>query len=260
MKKYEFILIEKVKDIVWIILNRPDKGNALNIVMIRELIHSINVANGDISCRFIIISSKNKSFCSGADLKWMAEAAKLTVDQNLSECLDMAELYNTIYNSKNIVITLISGACIGGGIGIAAASDFCISADTSYFQFSEVKIGLIPATISPYVIQRIGNQKTKRLMLTGETINAQQALDIGLVDILSDPLNTEKSLESLLNNLRLGGKEAQYKIKELVNQIGPLNINSELKKFTSEFIAAARVSEEGQKGLKTFLEKRNRSR
>jgi methylglutaconyl-CoA hydratase len=257
MKKYTSILFETENDIVRIFLNRPERSNALNMIMIRELTELINSLNTNIHCRFIIISSKGNSFCSGADLKWMNDASKLTSSQNLSECLEMAHLYETIYNSRNITITLVSGTCIGGGIGLAAASDFCLASENASFQFGEVKIGLVPATISPFVVQRSGYQNTKILMLTGMRFNAQYASEVGLVDKVMDQNNEYEEIESLLEKLRSGGKEAIINSKKLLNRLGSVNIDVQLQHLTAEIIAAARVSDEGKEGIQAFLEKRN---
>jgi methylglutaconyl-CoA hydratase len=257
MKKYNTILLVYENDIVWLYLNRPEKSNAFNIEMIRELNEAITSTNEDDTLRFLIISSKGGSFSSGADLNWMMGAPLLSKEQNYLECLEMAELFYLLYTSKKITITLVSGSCIGGGIGLAAASDFCIAADTSYFKFGEVKLGLVPSVISPYVIQRMGYQKSKKFMLSGEKFNSQQALEMGLIDSLTGPQHLKESITPLIGNLKQGGKQALQSIKGLLNHLKPIQIDAQLKKHTAEIIAEARVSVEGKEGIQAFLEKRN---
>jgi methylglutaconyl-CoA hydratase len=254
--KYNTISVSLENEIARVYLNRPEKSNALNIEVIRELNDAFTQIDKDSSVRFIIISSESSNFCSGADLKWMLGAKELTKEQNYQECMEMAGLYSTIYNSQKIILASVAGACIGGGIGLVAASDFCIASDNSYFQFGEVKLGLIPATISPYVIQRIGYQNTKKLMLTGELYLAEQALEMGLIDYIAAPLQLNRTVDHLIANLRQAGRESISKTKALLNHLGPIQIDAQLKQLTAEMIASARVSDEGMKGIEAFLDKR----
>ena len=233
MDEFQYIKSEITEDVVHLYLNRPEKGNAINLGIVRELIKALKMHEDNKSIRFIVIKGAGKNFCSGADLDWMVKAIGLDYDENFNEGYQLAELFYTIFRSHKIIISAVHGACIGGGTGIAAASDFVIVSADAWFSFSEVKLGLVPATISPYIIYRSGLHHAKRLMLTGEKISAEDALQYNLADEVCSFEKLEDSLKALLHRLREGGRVAQYTIKHLI-----------------------RISEEGQEGVKAFLEKR----
>jgi methylglutaconyl-CoA hydratase len=257
MQTYKTISISVEKDTASILLNRPKKGNAINSSMISELSDVIYSVNNNQSIRFIIISSVGEVFCAGADLNWMAQASSLDSGQNSLECLQFAELFYKIFISNKIVLSLVKGACIGGGLGLAVACDICLATKNSFFSFSEVSLGLVPAIISPYVIRRIGNQTAKRFMLAGEKINSEQALKVGLIDELTENHNIDKVVDNLISKLRKGGRVAQQKIKSLTNSSAADNINEKTMKSTAEIIANVRVSVEGVEGIRAFIEKRD---
>lgn len=257
MNEFQHIKTEVRGDIVYISLNCPEKGNAINMDATRELIRAFNNYETEKSIRFVVLKGEGKNFCTGADLNWMAKSVDLDYEENFNESYILADLFYIIYKSKKIVISAVQGACIGGGVGLAAVSDFVLVSAEAWFAFSEVKLGLVPATISPYIVYRMGLHHAKRLMLTGEKISAEAALRYNLADELCPSGKLNELLNDLLQRLHEGGKSAQQTIKNLVREIIPLSLIDQIKRKTSGIIAESRVSEEGQEGIKAFLEKRN---
>lgn len=257
MKDNRSIIQEKRGNLCKIWLNRPEKGNALNIVLIRELNKVVQETNEDEHIQFVIIGGKGENFCSGADLHWMKQSGELDYEDNLKESLELAELYHQVYYSDKIFIARITGACYGGGIGLAAVCDFVVSSDDSKFAFSEVKLGLVPATIAPYVIHRVGGHKARQLMLTGEAISASQMNELGIVDVVTNSLEIDEELEKLIKVLGTGGKRARQSIKRLISDLENITDWRDVKHYTAEILARARSSSEGKEGILAFLEKRN---
>lgn len=252
----EYINYSKDKDLAKIWLNRPEKGNAIDIKLIRELTTIINEINNEDDIRFVVIGGKGKNFCSGADLNWMKQAGELDYEENLKESLELADLYHQVFYSSKLFIARISGACFGGGIGLAAACDFVIATNDSYFAFSEVRLGLVPATIAPYIINRTGPNKAKMFMLTGEKLSAAEMAEIGLVDLVSKQNSIDKELNDFVGKLRLGGRKAQQSIKRFVADLDNITDWRDVKNYTAEILARARSSTEGKEGITAYLEKR----
>ena len=238
-------------------LNRPEKNNALNNKMIREITHAVDAHNSSPEVRFIIIRANGPVFCAGADLNWMISANKLSYKENYKESLLLAELFYKIYTSKKIVLTVVNGAAYGGGIGILAASDFAFTSDTTTFSFSEVKLGLVPATILPYVMRRMKENHCKELMITGKKFNGNEAMKIGLVSFSYHTLSEMNTyFNDFLAKLEPGPPKAQHNIKHLIQYVSDKEINKNLVIETAEFIANARLSDEAREGMNAFLEKR----
>jgi len=228
----------------------------MNIPMIKELNEIIREINEDVGIHFIIIQGMGQNFCSGADINWMKEAGELGFEDNLKDSLELAELFHQLFYSNKILLTGIRGACYGGGIGLAAVSDFVIASSESSFAFSEVKLGLVPATIAPYVVHRTGRHKAKQVMLSGEKLTPPDMLNLGLIDKISDPEQIDTEIALLIENLRLGGKRAQQTIKQLISDLGNITDWRDVKNYTAEILARARSSAEGKEGVRAFLEKR----
>jgi methylglutaconyl-CoA hydratase len=257
MNDNQLIIQETSNDLCNIWLNRPEKGNAINISLIRELNRILQETNESNQIQFVIIGGSGKNFCSGADLQWMKQAGELNYEDNLKESLELAELYHQIFYSSKIFICRITGACFGGGIGLAAVCDFVLASDDSTYAFSEVKLGLVPATIAPYVIHRTGRHKAKQVMLTGENLSAKEMSDLGIVDFVIENNNIDEELDKLITNLRLGGRKAQQNIKRLISDLENITDWRDVKHYTAELLARARSSTEGKEGILAFLEKRN---
>jgi methylglutaconyl-CoA hydratase len=256
MSKNQLILSEKYDDLCKIWLNRPEMGNAMNIPMIKELNEVIREINEDVHIRYIVILGMGKNFCSGADINWMKEAGELGFEDNLKDSLELAELFHQLFYSNKILLTAIQGACYGGGIGLAAVCDFVIASSKSSFAFSEVILGLVPATIAPYVIHRTGRHRAKQVMLTGEKLTPSEMLNLGLIDLIADPDKLDYEIELLIAKLKVGGKRAQQTIKQLISDMGNITDWRDVKHYTAEILARARSSAEGKEGVRAFLEKR----
>ncbi|MCK4336801.1 MAG: enoyl-CoA hydratase/isomerase family protein, partial [Candidatus Aminicenantes bacterium] len=224
-------------------------------VMINELNTVFDLAKDDPDIRVVVLTGKGKSFCAGADLNWMKEIVKYSFEQNLEESMNIAELMHKIYALPKPTIAMVNGAAIGGGTGFVSASDIAIASDNAKFGLSEVKIGLVPAAISPYVVRKIGESKAREYFLTGKRISAQKAKDIGLVNDTIPFTELGGRIDALIEQLVTSGPEAIACCKELLIKV-PRMQTSEVKEFTARMIANLRVSEEGQEGMAAFLEKR----
>jgi methylglutaconyl-CoA hydratase len=257
MKSEKLIIKEKegVRCNIW--LNRTEKGNAFDINLIRELNALVQEMETDDDIQFVVIGGKGKNFCSGADLQWMKNAAELSYEDNLKESLELAELFHQIYYSGKIYLARIFGACYGGGIGLAAACDFVLASEESKFAFSEVRLGLVPATIAPYVVHRSGGHKARQLMLTGETLSAIAIEEFGIVDYICTSEALDTDVQNLIDTLSLGGKRARQSIKQLISDLENITDWRDVKNYTAELLARARSSSEGKEGIQAFLEKRN---
>ena len=238
-------------------LNRPDKHNAFNQKMIADIIQKlIFFQNQPIRC--LIINANGMHFSSGADLHWMKSIAAKHIDENLEDATKLAKMLSMIHHFKKPTIALVQGYALGGGAGIVAACDIVIASELAQFGFTETKVGLIPATISPYVINAIGAKWAKYYFLTAQLFNAQSALQIGLCHELVPPqklldINTLSTIQQLIKN----GPLAIMHAKEVIHTIGGKNLNDpSLISITANMIAQLRVSQEGQEGISAFLEKR----
>jgi methylglutaconyl-CoA hydratase len=257
MNERTFRTIELARDgpvgRIW--LARPDVRNAFNAVMIGELRQAVRALDGDAAVRVIVLSGRGTAFCAGADLAWMREVVRFSHEQNLQESLDLAECLHDLYAVPKPTIARVNGPAIGGGTGFLSACDIAVASTDARFGLSEVKIGLVPAVISPYVVRRIGESRARRYFLTGERIDARRALEIGLVDIAVDPGDLDRKVEELVSSLVSSGPEALAKAKELLMRVPGMSF-AEAKRYTAEMIAGLRVSAEAQEGMAAFLEKR----
>lgn len=255
MGNYNTIKIKINNNVAEITLNRPDVHNAFNNELIGEFLTLLNELEGQEGLRVIIITGEGKSFCAGADINWMREVINYSFSENLRESNRLAELLHKLYNFPIPTIARVNGAAIGGGCGFVSACDIAIAWDDATFSLSEVKIGLIPACICPFVINRLGESKTREMFLTGKRIHGKEAERIGLVNY-SVPLATlDEKVSEYVNLILSGGKDAQKKCKELIKTIKHLD-EKKIPSYTAEMIANLRISKEGQEGMRAFLEKR----
>jgi len=234
---------------------RPEIHNAFNGTVITEMSHLFTELAKDDDLRVILLTGEGKSFCAGADLNWMREVITQSFEQNLSESNALAELFHQIYTFKRPVVGRINGAAIGGGTGFVAVCDIAIAARSAKFSFSEVKIGVVPACIGPYVIRKMGEGKARELFITGERMSAERAFEVGLVNKVVDDDRLDAEVENLIQSILSSGPEAVAMAKKLVSEV-PLMSPSQFKPFTAEMIAKLRVSAEGQEGMDAFLNKR----
>jgi methylglutaconyl-CoA hydratase len=256
MSKYSTIEFEKTADLGIIWLNRPDIHNAFNEVMIQEVIDCVEEVNEKEDIRIMILRGRGKSFCAGADLNWMRGVAQYTFEQNFKESLNLSKCFFTIYTCKKPTIAVVHGAAIGGANGLLAACDMAIADDNTTFSLSEVKIGVVPACISPYVTKRVGEYGSRELMLTGRRIKGKEAEHHRLVNKSLPAEELEGYLQSLIDLLRTSGPKAMSHCKNLIFNISNKETLEEALTSTARMIAEIRASEEGQEGMAAFLEKR----
>jgi len=254
-KDYQTILFVPEEGVVRLFFNRPGVHNAFNSTMIGELDDAVEKIKADDSIRVVVFSGKGKSFCAGADINWMREIIHYSYEQNLEESLQLAELLHKIFILPKPTVAMVNGTAIGGGNGFLSACDIAIASSEAKFGLSEVKIGLVPAAISPYVIRKIGESKAREYFLTGRRMSAQKALEIGLLNEVVAPGELENTVEDIIKLLLTSGPEALASCKELITKVPHMSFE-EAKEFTARMIANLRVSDEGQEGMAAYLEKR----
>jgi methylglutaconyl-CoA hydratase len=253
--KYETIEIKKEKNITKIFLNRPEVHNAMNENLMKELTTCFKELSKDESTRIIILTGRGKSFCAGADLNWMKSMAKYSKDENIKDSRLLLNLYEAIYNCPKPVIGRVNGHAFGGGIGLFAVCDIIIAIPECKFAFSEVKLGIIPAVISTYIVRKIGLSNMKRLFITGERFNSEYAKELGLIDYIVPQEKLDEKIKNYVELLQSSGPNAIVEVKKLIDSCEKMN-REKYKEYTVEKISELRVSQEGQEGIKAFLEKR----
>lgn len=248
------------KDIVALItLNRPKLRNAFNELLIQELTYAAKELSEDPIVRVIVLTGSDNSFCAGADINWMQKMVSYSADENKEDSFKMAEMFQSIAGSPKPWIAKVNGHAIGGGAGLVAACDLAVGIDNTKFGFTEVRLGILPAVISPYVIQKIGINNARRYFLTGEVFDSKKALSIGLLDeAANDSTELEEKVNQLAKSLLQGSPNAMTGIKKLISVVPGLS-SGEAIHYTAELIANQRVSAEGQEGLRAFLNKQTPS-
>lgn len=240
-------------------LNRPDVRNAFNSGTIAELALAFDELGQDEDIRAIVLAANGPAFCAGADLHWMKEMADYSDAENLADATRLADMLRTIYLCPKPVVAKIQGDCYAGGMGLVAACDIAVAADTVHFCLSEAKLGLIPATIAPYVIKAMGENAARRYALTAERISALEAHRIGFVHQLATADALEASVGAIVKALVSNSPHAVQQAKVLVRDIAGQPIDQALIADTAARIAAIRASLEGREGVASFLEKRKPS-
>jgi methylglutaconyl-CoA hydratase len=254
-RTYETIRVERSAKVGRIWLDRPEVHNAFDSRMVGELRAALRSLAADDAVRVVVLSGTGKSFCAGADLNWMREIIRFSYDQNLAESLELAEWLHELSALPKPTVARVNGAAIGGGAGFLSACDIVIASTDARFGLSEVKIGLVPACIAPYVLRRTGEGRARQYFLTGERFDARRALEIGLVNIAVEPAELDRKVEEVVFSLVSSGPEALAKAKELLARVPGMGI-AEAKRYTAEMIAGLRTSAEGQEGMSAFIEKR----
>ncbi|KEF32836.1 Methylglutaconyl-CoA hydratase [Marinobacter nitratireducens] len=240
-----------------VVLNRPDKRNAFDDVIIQQLIQALNGVESDSETKVVILRSEGKHFSAGADLGWMRRMADNTRQENLDDSRELARLMNVLNHLSKPVIGLVQGAAFGGAVGLAACCDIVLATEKASFCLSEVKLGLIPAVISPYVVRAIGERQARRYFISAEIFTAAQAQDYGLVHLVCDDVEAmEQRCNELLKQLANNGPEAMKAAKDLVFAVSHKDISAGVIDDTAHRIADIRVGAEGQEGLSAFLNKR----
>jgi len=252
---YNTILLEFENQVAKVFLNRPEIHNALNDELINELYDVFEYLNTLKDLRVIILSGKGKSFCAGADLNWMKSVINYTYEQNYQESLKLAKLMYLIFTHSKPVIARVNGSAIGGGVGLMSVCDILIANENAEFGLSEVRLGLVPAAISPFVISRIGKARARELFITGERITAKRAEEINLINYAVPIDKLDEVINHKVDNILQNGPEAVKTVKEMIFYVSQ-NKFPELQEYTAKLIANLRISDEGQEGMNAFLEKR----
>jgi len=250
--------VTTIGKVVTVAINRPDVHNAFDDALVADLTEALVKLERDANVRVVILTGTGSSFSAGADLNWMRGMAKASESDNRVDAERLAALLHKLNTFPKPTIARVNGAAYGGGVGLIACCDIAIAADTAKFGLTEVKLGLIPAVISPYVIAAIGARHARRLFVTGEVFEAGEALRIGLVHHVVAQTKLDDSTDHILSWLAKGGPVAQHEAKQLVLRLGgtanPDTLIADRK--LSALIARLRVSPEGQEGLSAFLDKR----
>ena len=240
-------------------LNRPDKNNAFNAEMIRELLLAFDEIEAHPQLRFLLLRGRGKHFSAGADLAWMQESAKLDYNANLNDARELAQVMASLYQLKLPTLAVVQGAAFGGALGLISCCDMAIGAEDSLFSLSEVRIGILPAVISPYVVKAIGERATRRFALTAERFDGREAQRLGLLAASYPADELEQALTEWTDNLLQNGPAAMRATKALLQEVRHGELTPALRRYTEAAIARVRVSPEGQEGLTAFFDKRKPS-
>ncbi len=250
-------LIDDPRGFATLWLNRPDKNNAFNAQMIRELILALDEVQSQPALRFLLVRGRGKHFSAGADLAWMQQAAELDYNTNLDDARELAELMYNLAKLKIPTLAVVQGAAFGGALGLISCCDMAIAADDAQFCLSEVRIGLAPAVISPFVVQAIGERAARRYALTAERFSAQRAQQIGLIAEHYPLTALDEQAALWVDNLLLNSPQAMRASKDLLREVGSGELTPALRRYCESAIARIRTSAEGQEGLRAFLNKRS---
>jgi methylglutaconyl-CoA hydratase len=238
-------------------MNRPELHNAFDELLIAELTAACIALDADPDIRAVVLAGRGKSFSAGADLNWMKRAANNGVDDNLNDARALAKMLRTLAEMKKPTIARVQGAALGGGMGLAAACDIAVASSKALFATSEVKFGIIPSAISPYVLRAIGARQATRYFQSAERIDAGRAREIGLVHETVEPEQLDGKVQEIVGALLQGGPLAQAAAKDLIRAVNGQLINETLVEETAHRIAHLRATPEAREGIAAFLDKRS---
>jgi len=247
--------LERRGPVARVVLNRPDLHNAFDDGLVRDLAGAAGDLAADSEVRVVLLAGEGKSFCAGADLNWMKRMVDYGRDENVRDSVALAEMFEAWDALPRPVVGRIHGAAIGGGTGLVAVCDVAVASTEAVFGFSEVRLGILPAVISPFVLARIGPAAARDLFLTGDRFDARRAREIGLVQRVADPGALDAEVERVVTSLLQGGPQAQARIKRLVGEVAG-RAPADVRALTAGTIADARAGAEGQEGMRAFLERR----
>lgn len=248
------VKLERTQDVARIWIDRPDVHNAFDDEVIAELLAAVQEANASARVRTIVVGGKGRSFSAGGDLNWMKRAATWTAEQNDADAQRLALMLRSLADSPKATVARVHGAAMGGGLGLVAACDIAVATTRARFGLSEVKLGLIPAVISPHVIQKIGPGRARELFVTGKQFDAERAERIGLVSrVVADDEALDLAVEEVIGEIRTSGPEAVAAAKELVRVV-PTLPPGEVDAWTAKQIAARRATAEAKEGIGAFLD------
>jgi len=250
------LLVDKKDGVARVTLNRPEVRNAFDDALISRLTEVFLDIEKDKGIRVLVLAGNGPAFCAGADLNWMKRMAGYGYKENLADARALADMLATLDRLPKPTIARVHGPAFAGGTGLVAACDISVGTPEAKFCFSEAKLGLSPATISPHVIRAIGERAARRYFLTAEVFDAHEAERIGLLSLVVEKDSLDKSVDDLLAHLLAGGPEAMKQIKDLIRTVSSRSVDDALVAETAKRIAEIRVSPEGKEGIASFLEKR----
>lgn len=252
----QYLQVSTIDRIATITLNRPEKRNAMHAGLLKELLQTLIAYAEQKHVHVLLINGNGDHFCAGADIAWMQKVSSLSYSENYDDAQLLADVMYRLYTFPKPTIVLAQGAVMGGGLGLIAACDIAFASHTAFFAFSEIKIGLTPATISPYVIAAIGERAAHYYFLTGDKFDAEQAHRLRLIHQITAPQALMSSGVALARQLANYSPSAQTAMKQLIRNVAKEKITSELSQKTAEHLAQIRSSPDAKEGLAAFLEKR----
>jgi methylglutaconyl-CoA hydratase len=255
---YHHLTVERRGIAAWVTLNRPEVHNAFNEALIAELNDAFTRLSAADDIRAVVLQGAGRSFCAGADLNWMRASLDFTHEQNVADALRMADMFRTIDTCRHPVIGRIHGAALGGGAGLTAVCDIAIASEDCRFGFTEARLGIAPAVISPFATRKIGQSHARALFTTAERFDADRALAIGLVHQVAPLPELDDAVQATLRSIGLSGPAGVRAAKRMAMTVLSMP-DAEARDLTAQTIAGLRVSEEGQEGIRAFLEKRTAS-
>ena len=253
----DLVQIDSTTDgVVFVTINRPAKKNAFDAATIAALHEAFETLQGADKVRVVFLRGAGGTFSAGGDLGWMRDAVDWSESDNRDDALGLARMLKALYDIPALTVALVEGSAMGGGAGLVAACDMAVAVEGTRFAFSEVKLGLIPATIAPYVIEAIGARRARQLFLTANIFDADYAAHAGLIDMVLPEGSMDEFISMLTDSLSVNAPGAMGDAKRLVHDVAGRKIDHGLMEETAKRIARARVSEEGQEGVRAFLDKR----
>ena len=254
---YETLEIERNDRFATVWMNRPGVHNAFNERVIADLTGAFRALDEDDDVRVVVLAGRGKSFSAGADLNWMKAAGAASLAENVADARRLAVMLRTLAEMKKPTVARVHGAALGGGMGLACACDICIVSERAVFATSEVRFGIIPSAISPYVIRAIGERHSYRYFLSAERISAARAVEIGLAHEVAAEDRLDALMTEIIEALLQGGPNAQAAAKELIRSVANHALNDEVVEDTVHRIATLRAAPEAREGLDAFLSKRS---
>jgi methylglutaconyl-CoA hydratase len=252
----DFLQIERRGAVAWLWLNRPELRNALNDLVLHSISNSLKELEKDPSCRVVVLAGRGQAFCAGGDLSRMQQAAKMTRATSKAEAGRFAKLLYRMHTYPKPLIARVHGAAFAGGMGLVAACDLVVASEEAEFCLPEVRIGLVPAMISPYIVRAVGEQQARRYVLTGERLAAREAQRIGLVHECVAAAELDARVEKFAAQLAQAGPQALARAKKLLARVAQAAITPKLSAATAAVLADVRAGEEAREGIRSFLEKR----
>ena len=256
MKKFRFIETESTGRTATVWLNRPAVHNALNAGMIDELTFVMNLFSNNEETDVVILRGRGRSFSSGADLNYMKEQSELSDSDNLADARRLATMFESVYACRKVVIASVHGHSAGGANGLVAASDYAIASTSAIFRFAEARLGLVPATVSPYIVERVGISQAREMLLTGKSYSAEEAHSCRLVNETCRVEFMEEIIERVTTEILKSGPMALRTTKQMLGRLKKMSSDEDIASFTSGLLAEVRSSREAKEGIAAFFEKR----